>query len=69
MTTDIARGLHNPPPDLCDGCRTPTPSWITLEGPETTLVLDDGRAVVRRGAGEVCSACGHTVPRSHERAR
>ncbi len=69
MSDGAGRGLYNPPPGACDGCGTSTPRWLTLDGPETSLVLDDGRTVGRRGAGAVCSACGHTVPRSHESAR
>lgn len=67
MTTPGSPGLHNPPPDRCDGCGAGAPRWLTVEGPEATVILDDGRSALRRGPCAVCSACGHTVARSHER--
>lgn len=74
--------LANPPPHRCEGCGRTTRgveanapasgdprAWVLLAGPDTTVTLDDGRAVARRGHGWVCRSCGHTVPLAREFAR
>lgn len=56
--------LLNPPPDTCDHCRQHTSAWHLVDGPEQTITLSGGQAVIRRGRVFVCGDCGHTVPAS-----
>ncbi|TMF55616.1 MAG: hypothetical protein E6I22_07095 [Chloroflexi bacterium] len=55
----------NAPPTVCDQCKR-MPHWERLRGPDQQVRLADGRMVLRRGQGWVCTRCGHTIPISFE---